>query len=123
MKNDLVSVIMLSRNKAQFLEASVRSVMAQTYQNWELLFVDDASNDDTISLLQKLKDEDGRRKGAVYGRYLMEDGTLVDRISVTRTVNQRGETHNRNSVLREAKGRWMAFLDAGDIWEPTKLEK
>lgn len=123
MKNDLVSVIMLSRNKAQFLEASVRSVMAQTYQNWELLFVDDASNDDTISLLQKLKDEDGRRKGAVYGRYLMEDGTLVDRISVTRTVNQRGETHNRNSALREAKGRWMAFLDAGDIWEPTKLER
>ena len=52
--NDLVSIIMLSRDKEQFLEASVRSVMAQTYQNWELLFVDDASKDDSISVLMKL---------------------------------------------------------------------
>lgn len=51
----LVSVIMLSRNKGNYLEASVRSVMAQTYQNWELLFVDDASKDDSIEVLLKLK--------------------------------------------------------------------
>lgn len=47
MKNDLVSIIMLSRNKEQYVEACVRSVMAQTYQNWELLFVDDALKDKT----------------------------------------------------------------------------
>ena len=59
---DLVSIIMLSRDKELFLEASVRSVMAQTYQNWELLFVDDASKDKTISLLLELKDEDKKRE-------------------------------------------------------------
>ena len=119
----LVSIIMLSRNKGQFLEASVRSVMSQTYKNWELLIVDDASHDDTIYLLMKLKTEDRRRTGKWHGRTLMDDGTLSDRINITKTVESRGETNNRNSALREAKGKWIAFLDAGDIWEPTKLEK
>ena len=57
--NDLVSIIMLSRNKEQYLEASVRSIMAQTYQNWELFFVDDASkgrpSDDQVMMLIKEK--------------------------------------------------------------------
>lgn len=48
--NDLVSIIMLSRRRARFVEESVRSVIAQTYQNWELLFVDDNSKDGTVSL-------------------------------------------------------------------------
>ncbi len=122
-RNELVSIIMLSRNKEQFLVASVRSIMAQTYQNWELLFVDDASKDDTIGVMLKLKYEDEKRNGPVYGRHLMEDGTQVDRISVTRSAYQRGETMTRNSALKDAKGKWIAFLDAGDIWEPTKLEK
>ena len=113
---DLVSIIMLSRDKEQYVEASVRSVMAQTYQNWELLFVDDASDDNTISLLLTLKDEDKKR-------WLKEDGTLADRISVSSTIERRGAIVNRNSALRSARGRWIAFLDAGDIWEPTKLEK
>ena len=116
MKNDLVSIIMLSRNKEQYVEASVRSVMAQTYQNWELLFVDDASKDKTISLLLELKDEDGKREPK-------EERGIADRISVSSTIESRGEIVNRNSALRSAKGRWIAFLDAGDIWEPTKLER
>ena len=116
MMKDLVSVIMLARDKEQFVEASVRSVMAQTYQNWELLFVDDASKDKTISLLLELKNED-RKRG------LKEDGSLADRINVTSTIERRGEIVNRNSALRSARGRWIAFLDAGDVWEPTKLER
>jgi glycosyltransferase involved in cell wall biosynthesis len=112
--NKMVSIIMLSKNQAQFVEESVRSVMAQTYKNWELLFVDDNSKDKTINLMMKLKDEARIRK---------EDYTFIDRIKVTQTVYQRGETMNRNSSVKEARGRWIAFLDAGDIWEPTKLEK
>lgn len=119
--NDLVSIIMLSRDKELFLEASVRSVMAQTYQNWELLFVDDASKDDSISVLMKLKMEDRRRNND--RKSALNDGFIDDRINITKTTDYRGETHNRNSALREAKGKWIAFLDAGDIWEPTKLEK
>ena len=123
MKNDLISIIMLSRNKEQFLEASVRSIMAQTYQNWELLFVDDASDDKTISLLMKLKEEDRRRGKKFDGKELMDDGALADRINITSVIESRGEAINRNSALNSAKGRWIAFLNAGDVWEPTKLER
>ena len=122
-QRDLVSIIMLSRNKENYLEASVRSIMAQTYQNWELLFVDDASKDDTISIILKLKEEDRKRSSVKDGRSFLEDGTSIDRINVTKTTDYRGETHNRNCALREPKGKWIAFLDAGDVWEPTKLEK
>ena len=114
MSNDLVSIIMLSHNSVQFVEESVRSVMAQTYKNWELLFVDDNSKDNTITLMMDLKDEAKIRK---------PDYTFIDRIKVSQTVSNRGESVNRNKALKEARGRWIAFLDVGDVWAPDKLEK
>ena len=114
MTNDLVSIIMLSRNKAPYVEESVRSVIAQTYTNWELLFVDDNSDDDTINLMMTLKEE---------GRLRLSDGRYIDRVKVSRTVVDRGVTNIRNSALREARGRWMTFLDVGDVWAPEKLER
>ncbi len=51
----MVSIVMLSHNRAQYVEESVRSVMNQTYQNWELLFVDDNSKDNTITMMMDLK--------------------------------------------------------------------
>lgn len=114
MNNDLVSIIMLSHNSAHFVEESVRSVMAQTYKNWELLFVDDNSKDKTISIMMNLKDEARIRK---------EDYTAIDRIKVSQTVTDRGVSVNRNGALKEARGRWIAFLDVGDVWAPDKLEK
>ena len=110
----MVSIIMLSKNKAQYVEESVRSVMAQTYRDWELLFVDDNSKDDTIKKMMSLKDEARIRK---------EDYTTIDRIKVSQTVTDRGISVNRNSSLRDARGRWIAFLDVGDVWAPDKLEK
>ena len=112
--NEMVSIIMLSHNQAQYVEESVRSVMAQTYKNWELLFVDDNSKDDTITKMMILKEEAKIRK---------EDYTFLDRIKVTQTVSDRGEAVNRNKSLKEARGRWIAFLDVGDVWAPDKLEK
>ena len=109
MSKDLVSIIMLSRYKAQYVIESVRSVLAQTYTNWELLFLDDASKDSTIRQLMELKDEIGKK--------------LSSKIRITQTVDQRGKTRNRNSALKAAKGRWIAFLDAGDVWAPDKLER
>lgn len=69
--NGLVSIIMLSNKKAQYVKESVRSVLAQTYTNWELLFVDDNSTDDTIEKMMELKENDKR-------------------INVTQTAYQRG---------------------------------
>ena len=114
--NELVSVIMLSHNKARFVEESVRSVMAQTYQNWELLFMDDSSEDDTIQLLMQLKDEDDLNR-MTYG------GERTSRIKVSQNVFEKGEMLSLKSALKDARGKWIAFLDAGDVWKPEKLER
>ena len=103
-KEDLVSIIMLSHNKGNFVEESVKSILAQTYQNWELLFVDDASKDGTMDKLMKLRDNDSRFK-------------------VSFTVFENGTAMHLNSALRSVKGRWVAFILCGDIWEPDKLQK
>lgn len=110
---ELVSIIMLSHNQAQYVEESVRSIIAQTYQNWELLFIDDNSKDNTITLMMDLKEE---------ARIRREDYTYNDRIKVSQTVSDRGESVNRNKALKVARGRWIAFLDVGDVWAPDKLE-
>ena len=104
MLNDLVSIIMPSYNCGRFVEETIRSVQAQTYQNWEIIFVDDCSIDDTIKLVSKLRGQDSRIK------------------LIKNPVNS-GAAFSRNNALQEAKGRWIAFLDSDDLWEPTKLEK
>ena len=103
MANDLVSIIMLSQDSGRYVQESVRSVIAQTYQNWELIFMDDNSGDDTIDQMMEL---------------------MVDkRIHVSKNVESRGTAASMNSALRDARGRWIAFLNVGDLWEPTKLER
>lgn len=103
-QEDFVSIIMLSHNKGDFVEESVKSIIAQTYQNWELLFVDDASNDDTMEKLTNLRENDSRFK-------------------VSYTVFENGTAMHLNSALRSVMGRWVAFILCGDIWEPDKLQK
>lgn len=102
--DELVSVIMVSYNKKDAIEESIKSVQAQTYQNWELLIEDDQSKDGTIALLMD---------------YLRTD----KRLRIYQTSQRRGAGKNRSSVLGEAKGRWVAFLECGDTWKPNKLER
>lgn len=104
MVNDLVSIIMLSHEGSQYVKETVESVLAQTYQNWELLFVDDNSNDGTITKMMDLKGTDPR-------------------FNITQSVYDKGTSYLRNKALQEARGRWIAFLDVGDTWVPDKLEK
>lgn len=101
---DLVSIVMPTYKCGCFIEKSIKSVQAQTYQNWELIIVDDCSGDDTISTVLSLKEKDNR-------------------ISLYQNTSNSGAAVSRNAALRYAKGRWMAFLDSDDLWEPTKLEK
>lgn len=101
--NDLVSIIMPSFNCGRFIEETIRSVQTQTYENWEIIFVDDCSTDDTASYIAALQEKDSRIK---YFRNFRNSGAAV----------------SRNNALREAKGRWIAFLDSDDLWEPMKLE-
>ena len=95
---------MPSYNCGEFVEDTIRSVQAQTYQNWEIIFLDDCSTDDTMSIVKKLREEDSR-------------------IRLFQNKINSGAAVSRNKALREAKGRWIAFLDSDDLWEPTKLEK
>lgn len=104
MSNDLVSIIMLSHNQGQYVSETIKSVLAQTYQNWELLFVDDNSEDDSMSRMMELKGRDPR-------------------FTIFHSVYKKGTSYLRNKALKEANGRWIAFLDVGDIWSPEKLEK
>lgn len=114
MSKDLVSIIMLSKNKAQYVEESVRSVLAQTYQNWELIFMDDSSSDDTIHQMMTIREQ---------GQWKRENGKVINRMKISRTVSERGDISNSNSAIKEARGRWISFLNVGDIWAPDKLEK
>ncbi len=101
---DLVSIIMPSYNCGQFVEETIRSVQAQTYQNWEIIFMDDCSKDDTIRKVTMMRENDSR-------------------IHLYQNIANMGAALSRNNALREAKGRWVTFLDSDDLWEPLKLEK
>lgn len=103
MSNELVSIIMPSYNCGKYVEETIRSVQAQTYQNWEIIFVDDCSSDDTVRLVSELLEKDSR-------------------IKLYQNHRNSGAAVSRNYALLEAKGRWIAFLDSDDLWEPTKLE-
>lgn len=101
---DLVSIIMFSSDKGKYVEDSIKSILAQTYRNWELLFMDDSSKDDTIRRVMKLWDNDKRFK-------------------ISHMVFKHGSAWVMNSALRVARGKWIAFVNCGDIWEKEKLEK
>jgi glycosyltransferase involved in cell wall biosynthesis len=101
---DLVSIIMPTYKCGKFIEKSIKSVQSQTYQNWELLIVDDCSEDGTVDKVLEIQKKD-------------------ERISIFQNSSNSGAAISRNVALKNAKGRWIAFLDSDDLWEPTKLEK
>lgn len=98
----LVSIIMPNYNSAPYIVATVKSVLAQTYPNWELLFVDDCSSDNSVELVRSFQD---------------------DRIKILLMNENGGAALARNKAIEEARGRWIAFLDSDDLWMPEKLEK
>lgn len=102
MIDGLVSIIMPSWNTAALIGESIRSVLAQTYPNWELIIVDDCSTDDTDAVVASFADE---------------------RIRYIKNERNCGAALTRNLALREARGEWIAFLDSDDLWTPDKLEK
>jgi len=102
MIDELVSVIMPSYNTADYISDSIKSVQNQTYENWELIIVDDCSTDATEKVVNSFNDS---------------------RIRFFKNEKNSGAAVSRNKALREAKGKWIAFLDSDDLWMPEKLEK
>lgn len=101
--NDLVSIITPSYNTASFIEDTIKSVLNQTYTNWEMIIVDDCSTDNTKEIVQK---------------YLLDN-----RIKYYENEKNSGAAISRNTALKQAKGRWIAFLDSDDLWDEKKLEE
>ena len=101
---ELVSIIMPSYNSSKFIAASIESVIAQTYKNWELLITDDCSKDNTVEIVQQYVDND-------------------ERIKLFCLRENSGAGVARNNSIKQAKGRWIAFLDSDDLWSPHKVEK
>ena len=115
----LVSIIMPSYNTGRFIAESIRSVLAQTYTNWELIIVDDASTDNTDEVVEKFT-ELAEVNATCHPR---EGGDLPSKIHYLKNAQNSGAAVSRNRALREARGKWIAFLDSDDLWMPDKLEK
>ena len=125
--SSLVSIIMPSYNTAPYIAESICSVIAQTYTDWELIIVDDASTDSTDEVVGKFTELAKVNSNGCHPRELnchpREGGDLSSKIHYLKNDRNRGAAYSRNRALREAKGRWIAFLDSDDIWTPDKLEK
>ena len=102
--NNLVSIITPSFNSSKYIKETVDSVLRQTYENWELIIVDDGSKDSSANIIQDLTNTDTRIKGFYFDK-------------------NRGASEARNYAISKAQGKYLAFLDSNDLWELEKLEK
>ena len=100
---ELVSIIMPTYKCGRFIAESIRSVISQTYTNWELIIVDDCSTDGSLALARKLAESDPR-------------------VTVIALEKNSGSAHARNVGLDHASGRYVTFLDADDLLDPNYLE-
>ena len=104
-REPLVSIVMGSFNASPYITESIDSVLSQTYANWELIVVDDASTDHTARLVEDVSKRDSRVK------------------LIRREVNSNRPAVARNTGLESATGDFVAFLDHDDLWYPRKLER
>ena len=104
MRNNLVSIIIPSYNSSRFIVECVNSVISQTFQNWEMIIVDDCSNDNSKDIISDFSEKEERLKSI-----FLEENV--------------GAAEARNIAIKKAKGKYIAFLDSDDIWNEDKLEK
>lgn len=103
-RDALVSIVTPAYKAASVIRATIDSVQAQTYANWEMLIAEDCGPDDTRNVVRALSRGDSRIK-------------LIEMSA------NGGPAAARNRALARAKGRWIAFLDSDDLWLPNKLER
>lgn len=102
-KNRLVSIIMPTFNAGHVIKETIDSVLSQSYSDWELIIIDDCSNDETYNIVKS------------YTQHCKKISILINDINS-------GAGVSRNRGIQVAKGRYLAFLDSDDLWEPDKLK-
>ena len=100
----MISIITPNYNCVKFIAETIESVLAQTYQNWEMIIVDDCSTDGSYEIALKYAEKDKR-------------------IKIFRMDHNSGAAYCRNKGIELSKGEYIAFLDSDDLWMPEKLEK
>jgi glycosyltransferase involved in cell wall biosynthesis len=101
--NNLVSIITPNYNSEKFISETIKSVLNQTYKNWEMIIVDDVSTDKSIEIITSFCKQDAR-------------------IQLHQLPENSGAAIARNKAIDLAKGTFIAFLDSDDLWLPKKLE-
>lgn len=99
-----VSIITPNYNGVRYLSYAIESVLNQTWDNWEMIIIDDCSTDQSISMIEQYRAKEPR-------------------IKLLFSQNNAGPANARNIGLNHASGQYIAFLDSDDIWFPQKLEK
>lgn len=102
--NDKVTVVTPAWNCEKYIRDTIKSVQAQTYHNWEMIIADDCSTDATLEIITEMAKQDPR-------------------IKVLRMEVNSGAAVARTLAMQSGTGRYVAYLDADDIWKPQKLEK
>lgn len=101
---ELVSIIMPVFNGEKYLKEAVESVFSQEYKNWQLIIVNDNSSDGTKGILDEI-------------------GFLSSKVIIIENKENIGVALSRNKAILEASGDWIAFIDADDVWHPSKLKE
>ncbi len=100
--DELVSIITPVYNASKYIKETIDSVLLQTYTNFEYIIVNDCSTDNSEEIIRQYKDK---------------------RIRVLNNEKNICAAMSRNRAIRESKGRFIAFIDSDDVWEPEKLER
>ena len=103
MKKGLISVVMSAYNSERFIAESISSILNQTYEDWELVLINDASSDNTLEIITRLSREDPR-------------------IKVIDNAKNLGLTVSLNVGIKNSRGEFIARLDSDDLAEPSRLE-
>ena len=100
----LVSIVTPSYNTSKYILDTIRSVISQTYTNWEMIIVDDCSTDNSVEIIQNIQ-------------------ILDSRVHLIELQKNAGPAIARNKAIEAASGNYIAFIDSDDLWNKNKLEK
>ena len=97
-----VSIILPVYNSEKYIKNTINSVLNQTYKDWELIIIDDASTDNSLKIINEFK---------------------IDSFRIIKNEMNLGAALSRNKGIKKANGRYIAFIDSDDLWNEDKLEK